>query len=378
MSAFEQIDTNNVYELDADLKPLSTAAEAVKSRSWVGVTRYPLFRSHLACVAFVFGACLFIYATDPGATDLQNERHGTNDGHASRALQKCTHEEGESDPHHVWHLLRRYMQKQALWYTCKSHTYDTQFDRLPPLHLDELMLPPGSSTLFYGHSYLGQLVHNILAAHMVADGISVQLATESPNLEILHSCSFNKYCKQSKSKVFRHWYERVTMGSKRYRFKNNVTIVHIVNDGNLQNGTSTESLRRFLDVYGPFDRAFFMKPHSPCFFKGYETGWKLRSKCIDLVDQRKGCESHYRQFWNAIKSQAKRTIEVEPWQQILNNTVDDENVYCGHEVERLRTAVTLSPGCNVGGPNDCLQTIYGHQCLPGRLTVIAREMLARV
>lgn len=224
------------------------------------------------------------------------------------------------------------------WCTCYSREYLIHLSKLPPIRASSLVPPPNTTILMYGTSYMVQLHSQIKI------GLDVT-------------------CNKHTAKL--NWGTRECNGAK---------ITLISNKAQYQDGPKgLENLKKLLEKKY-FDAVFFMKPHPRCFFKYKrvkELGWKNFSKyaCVNLntfkskLDPIRDIE-----LWKTVQSSpnVKHAIFVEPWEMATRTSPSNSSYFSPNAL------VHQYPCSNPG----CAPVPAGHQCVPGALTMAAKEMMS--
>eukprot|EP00441_Pelagodinium_beii_P015600 CAMPEP_0197664052 /NCGR_PEP_ID=MMETSP1338-20131121/58402_1 /TAXON_ID=43686 ORGANISM="Pelagodinium beii, Strain RCC1491" /NCGR_SAMPLE_ID=MMETSP1338 /ASSEMBLY_ACC=CAM_ASM_000754 /LENGTH=231 /DNA_ID=CAMNT_0043242613 /DNA_START=88 /DNA_END=783 /DNA_ORIENTATION=+ len=168
------------------------------------------------------------------------------------------------------------------------------FANLPPMNLNELALPSGTSTLIFGTSYANQLADNILLAD---DGFLDTVKTMPSSSSHGQTSVLSNGVKVKKHSKIK--------GAKISQLSNGAKLIVVANAARLQqNHSCIPTLRKFLKAVGPIHHAFFMRPHPECFFK-YQAKKAKGEKaipCVDLATLRwKPAEiALHKEFWKVL------------------------------------------------------------------------------
>lgn len=352
--------------------------------------------------------------------------------HATASRGAVCHPDNEAASS-TWDWLERRFVDAALknedFFHCFDPTctgYCRYQDEMPPLSLKHLALPRNARILEYGHSYLGEVFANLVIAG--ADGL-----TEVEDIE------FNgKFlAKTGPCKVKppnEPWNESITYTPRpvagrakswtapplpslqvktqmvRFTFgKLNTTLISIINKPVAQNPHCLAQMERFLKKFGHFDIIAFMVPHGGSFnvyttqkSAGVNVGdWKP----VDLTTMKaEGKQSKRSELALLFRPHGDFLVFVEPWTgmtetrhqysetkeveaehlNLVRNDVDammDGNEY----VFALRGSDTPWEGGSCAkyyinptrGPcRKPYDGIGGHQCQPGAITIMAKDLNA--
>ena len=258
------------------------------------------------------------------------------------------------------------------------------------LSLRQLMLPQNSRTLFYGFSYLRQLVDELYCADSTIswrflDGAHVaayeQLGTHSTydqkwrhhGAAIEPSAGIEVFYTHGRVK----WMPPLVLPTEWHSRRQNATAVLVMNVEDLQHSAGTRTkLPAFLERHGPFDLIFFQRPHADCFFVYLETllaRWKNQSRyaCVDLGvcgvgDRAKLARD--KQIWDLLRLRARvAAFEVEPWGTRVKDVpfADAAHLAAPNEAVQARPCSMMR----------CDPTSFGHQCRGSGITLAARELV---
>lgn len=258
-----------------------------------------------------------------------------------------------------WDVLKsRYKKDKALRLNvCTSKQYKKYYELLPELHLENLRLAPNVKILFYGTSYLHQVVDNLLAANidtLIKDG--PWGGAEGKNL----------------------FMEDVGGWVTTWEFETNTSILEIQNYRPFQDAQHADVLAEFLETQGPFDVAFYMDPHADCFFEG------INCTFDESFDDRADVNPLWEVVHTAVGS---NMFEVESWSwesQYAPKGRPSE-AFHGQRNRIIRSTSLLTNcthtkygPCNISACNqkdECVDpALHGHQCQPGRVALIAEQI----
>jgi hypothetical protein len=325
---------------------------------------------------------------------------------------------------------------------CAADGFCARLASMPPLDLDQLRFPRDSTILIYGHSYLREVSDNMLHAHpdeieAVSDieYVGVPAALESgacgdfkhaehivfkkrPRL----SHTANEACLQNRKKdktgslgynptKFSELKIHQSIVEVRYAARN-TTVLHVINNGTLQNPFCLDVLDRFLTKYGHIDVAVFMKPHGGAF----NTYTRLKAAGKDVGDWKpvdlstmtsEGAQVPIADLAKILGGHADHLVYVEPWNMPSGTSNSKDPAKADRESKmQVENDATASAITDMVGPifnlNDYVwarlgaETPYrggmcvsgmghsqcgntsGHQCQPGALTVAAVALNRRV
>lgn len=260
------------------------------------------------------------------------------------------------------------------WHSCSSPRYweHLRAQRLSPDTIRNLRLPANRRLLFFGHSYLRQVLDNILVANTdLLTNLYEHRFQNAPNFSQRH-CSG----RDGPMNITMHPIRRSKWAGTDPILLNfggiNSTVLFIHNFAPLQHTTCMENLRSFLSQQGAFENVFYMLPHMDCWFEHPER------RCIDLgampPNEEQACTLQH-----IFRRHARRVIEVMAWDELSSNA--SVKSCCR---ERLHTAPFFSHAgfCRVEKREklQCTDDRAGHQCNPGALTwaaVMAVRMMNR-
>ena len=262
-----------------------------------------------------------------------------------------------------------------LWEACSSSYYNKTYEMLSDsrleIHLDLANLT-GKHVLFFGHSFLRQIVDNLLAAgldetaQMREVAVSHNISFEHGGCGAPHHLELSIGTPLDLQSPHDHQVYTWTLRTFSFTFVNNY--------GPLQHSSCLNSnhqgpLMKLLQQLPPVYAIVFMEPHPDCFFTYQELKAKGKPTegCVDL--QRDNQHLSRRCELNDIFSRySQRVLEVLPW-----NT--KTAVRCGNHTNPLAssTYVTSFP-CEVWQTKHCAPGL-GHQCNPGTLTFVAENLL---
>ncbi|KAL1527270.1 hypothetical protein AB1Y20_015945 [Prymnesium parvum] len=250
------------------------------------------------------------------------------------------------------------------WSLCTGPAYFTNLHRLLnasdpiPVPDERLLLPRGTRLLFYGFSYLRQLVDELFCADETARWRFVGRGE-----------AWRPHCAGI---------DATTTWTHTFSGRDAVALV-VTNVEELQHSRALHAaLPRFVRQHGPFDVVFFQRPHADCFFgylKASVHKWANESRlaCVDLRrfgvgDQRKLARDG--SIWQLLSSSARLgSFEVPPWGTKRRESPLAE----AGQVIDVSTIIREWP-CRV---LDCAAEAVGHQCKGSALTLAARELVAR-
>jgi hypothetical protein len=192
----------------------------------------------------------------------------------------------------------------------------------------------------------------------------------------------------------------------------NTTVLHVINNGTLQNPFCLDVLDRFLTKYGHIDVAVFMKPHGGAF----NTYTRLKAAGKDVGDWKpvdlstmtsEGAQVPIADLAKILGGHADHLVYVEPWNMPSGTSNSKDPAKADRESKmQVENDATASAITDMVGPifnlNDYVwarlgaETPYrggmcvsgmghsqcgntsGHQCQPGALTVAAVALNRRV
>ena len=273
-------------------------------------------------------------------------------------------------------------------FSCVNHDEYSQILRdLPPILLDTSFIPAANETqLWYGHSFLKELVLNVMAAGIANDMIErIDAMSTTSTMGRVQLCQDNVFSVQEERRE--DLYSGFHDTFFRARFRNGAVVYVATNYNPLQfGGCGAKKLRHLLKprhLFGDLDKVFFMEPHPECFFEYQyaksveQKGWE-EMRCVHLENTKR----EPGQVLSLEKSLVLRPfleahipllVEVVPWSGNIKRHMHEDLVFdTGKELERFKIK---------GGRDDTTKkwrrTKYnqGHDCLPGRLTHITQSLL---
>lgn len=271
-----------------------------------------------------------------------------------------------------WRTLKEaFHSDQVLksWEICTSDNYEQYYDSLPALDISRLSVPANTNILFYGHSYLHQILDNILVANsdvLIKDGPFGGF--EGDRLED----TVGTKATSDPTYIFGGYVTRwnFTVGS---------TIVEIQNRAEFQTEEFIDHLNAYLQE-NSFDVAVFMNPHPICYYYANCSGplgnvyGATSQEYYDSPDDYAGIRRDAYPLWKAIAEAVDWKIyQVQAWSNVPND------YFHGDDAHSIPTNQILQGhACNQA--DNCMDatTLDGHQCQPGRLASIAELVMDKV
>ena len=245
-------------------------------------------------------------------------------------------------------------------YRCSGPQFQDFLHSLPPLSRWELQPPPGIRLLFYGPSYLNELMQSTICANKVTWATDMRAEPETATY----------LAKGIERAPAQPCVKGVCQGTDflRYTFANRAQITAISNYGPLQHSTSYPALRSFLRS-NDFDAIAYMPPHPDEHFRhvwvqlgalpSQDTLAKHHAIArIFSKEGRAGCVFQVGHWWAKLRKDS----EYIGFNRHLNFSVVET-----HDI--LRQYKCDHPHCDVDG----LDT--AHQCVPGNPTLMAARLL---
>jgi hypothetical protein len=277
----------------------------------------------------------------------------------------------------MWRHLHRCMSKGALagWNSCYSDSYWHELETYPEQPMRALLMPHElKKILFFGTSYLEQVMYNLL----FAAGEAHCKATDW-DFNTLLSGGGKSNPRGQMIPAGRHSFHLV------------------MNNAQFQSGERGLAALRKMLLAEAFDAAIYMRPHPRCFFD-YKVVKALRWSnssayaCVSLVeggvhrfksvafltaDSRRYRDNdpvRQRGFLEAIRRHVHGpVVEVQPWRPAPRGLRAMPYADLANKYARLPTSPTvLRHPCKA---NRCLHIANGHQCNPGSLTLIAIDVV---
>ena len=311
----------------------------------------------------------------------------------------------------IWRQLETEFARTQQSFSCDSEQYMQRINALPTINLNDLSmlsLKLGSSVLMYGHSYLRELVVNILIGTVLAHGASSFVGGQNQawtgwqppgtvdyGANISHSsfpgCTANtsnaitrqlvKKCNLSVNKSQDN--QRSLYGTVQLHPREITTMV--INYAPLQNPTCHAELDTFLEL-GNFDTVAFMVPHGNAFdqYVAMKAANKTAPPPINLAnatwtDQKK---LELQSLAKIFAARSPFVVYVHPWHlqneepmDFVNHT-QHLNDYAEHDA-----GYCYFPNCSPEGPEKSpMQKLPdgSHQCNPGDLTIAARDLMQMI
>ena len=277
-----------------------------------------------------------------------------------------------------------------------TQRYKEYLNHLPPLVLTDLLLPSHSSVLLFGTSYMGQIAHGILCANrpLRAKALSMTYTrvTKTAHVSVCNTREIGVShppsspvppLSQSESSAVEGCgssYGLALSNFELFESANNVSVVVVANYEPLQGLSEvSESMLLALLRWGRFDHAFFMTPHPRCFFEF--THNKSLPHCVNLAElsagQAEGKAQDQASSWRVLKAYQRSEAPTMGLQQVL--PWEDSAV----RMRSFQSAVALIDGTDFVRPypcgrQGCHNSSVGHQCTPGGVTLISREVARSV
>jgi hypothetical protein len=255
-----------------------------------------------------------------------------------------------------------------------------------------LQMPANHRALFFGHSYMRQLLDSILVASSDAiTGIVSCRFRNAPDFTNETCLSGSKPYVGSCNPYAVNWSswgnnrarenggpdEGQENGGRRFdpmrvffdRINSSVVFMH--NYAPLQHSSCTLNLRHFLSQHGPFDSVVFMLPHPDCWFTWLaQPRTKRGAYCFSLEDSadnmpRLGLSGELHDLFRPF---AARVLEVVQWSEFNSS----------HPTPLAHPRLATAPFFERAGwcrTDTCSDNWGSHQCMPGAITEISTAIV---
>lgn len=250
-----------------------------------------------------------------------------------------------------WEKLKRLFQSDFVlgWETCSGENYEAYYKWLPEFHLESLRLPSNAKILYYGQSLMHQTLDNILIANgdtLVRNGPFGGVEGKVLLTDVAGGVS--GYVTQ-------------------WDFTTNTTILEIQNYPKMQRAENIGELKDFLWNHGPFDIAFFMNPHTECYWS--DTCEHADGR-LDYVEARPDADP----LWEVVHEAAHgNAFEVDAWSWVQRTVFHADSEHVIHTTKYLSDKV-----CNIDDNCNGNVLLNGHQCQPGQLAFISADIAKAV
>jgi len=276
--------------------------------------------------------------------------------------------------------------------------YKQHLMSLPPLHSKELVVPPLARVLLFGMSYMGQMATGVLCASAVQRVESLHVAPSGLDSFDVRVCKGIDVLSSAAGMppppppppplpVVTAVDASCSSDLQHFTLANGAVVTLVVNHATLQLPTSGPALRALL-LWGNYSHAFVMNPHKSCFF-----AWQLNKTaadtCIDLMgdldddmstDERtrgqscteSGCLWKVLTRFRDAEAPRLQLTQVQAWQ---SNAHKQGRLWMPKELVIDANDIVHRYPCMKEG---CHNSSTGHQCVPGALSLLSRELVRRM